>query len=52
VDLQGCSGLKDEAVQVIAAAKVKWAKLNLSETPITSKGISGLCEKCPHLSVK
>ncbi len=53
VDLQSCSGLiKDEAIEAIAAAKVKWTKLNLSETQITDKGISELCEKCPHLSVK
>ena len=52
VDLQGCSGVKDEAVQAIAAANVKWVKLSLGETQITGKGISELCEKCPHLSVK
>ena len=52
VDLQGCSGVQDEAVQAIAAANVKWVKLNLGETQITDKGISELCEKCPHLSVK
>ncbi len=52
VDLQGCSGVQDEAVQAIAAAYVKWVKLNLSETQITDRGISELCEKCPHLYVK
>jgi hypothetical protein len=52
VDLQGCSGVKDEAVQAIAAANVKWVKLNLGKTRITGKGIIELCEKCPHLSVK
>jgi hypothetical protein len=52
VDLQGCSGVKDEAVEEIAAANVKWAKLNLGETQITDKGICELCKKCPHLFVK
>ena len=52
VDIQGCSGVTDEAIQAIAAANVKWVKLNLGETQITDKGISELCEKCPHLSVK
>jgi hypothetical protein len=52
VDLQGCSGVQDEAVQAIAAANVKWVKLNLGEAQITDKGINELCEKCPHLSVK
>jgi hypothetical protein len=52
VDLQGCSGVQDEAVQAIAAANVKWVKLNLGETQITDKGIRELYEKCPHLSVK
>jgi hypothetical protein len=52
VDLQGYFGVKDEAVQAISAANVKWAKLNLGETLITDKGISELCKKCPHLSVK
>ena len=52
VDLRGCSGLQDEAVQAIAAANVKWVKLDLGETQITDKGISELCEKCPHLYVK
>jgi hypothetical protein len=52
VDLQGCSGVKDETVEEIAAANVKWAELNLGETQVTDKGISVLCKKCPHISVK
>jgi hypothetical protein len=52
VDIQGCSGVTDEAIKTIAAANVKWAKLNLGETQIAGEGISELCKKCPHLSVK
>jgi hypothetical protein len=54
VDLHGCSGVKDEAIQAIAATNVKWAKLNLGGTQITDKGFSELCEKLggTHLSVK
>jgi hypothetical protein len=52
VDLSGRKEVNDGCLEALAEAGVTWKELNLSETSITGKGITKLCEKCSHLLVK
>ena len=52
VDLSGRKEVNDGCLEALAEAGVTWKELNLCGTPTTDKGITRLCEKCPHLLVK
>ena len=53
VDLRGVANVNDESMELLAAAGVKWEKLDLGEAPeVTHAGILALGKGCPDLLVR
>ena len=53
VDLRGVANVNDESMELLAAAGVKWGKLDLGgTTEVTHAGILVLGKVCPDLLVR